>query len=70
MKEFVGLRAKIYSYLKDDNDEDKEGKNKCAIKKLKFEDYTNCLAQIENKINHLEKNKIHVDTLKKIKKNS
>ena len=32
--------------------------NKCVIKrKLKFEDYKNCLeaAQIENKINHLEK---------------
>ena len=24
MKEFVGLRAKTYSYLKDNNDEDKE----------------------------------------------
>ena len=26
MKEFVGLRAKIYSYLKDNNDEDKKQK--------------------------------------------
>ena len=63
MKEFVGLRAKAYSYLKDNNDETK----KCVIKrKLKFEDYKNCLkaAQIENKINHLEKNKICVDSLK------
>ena len=42
-----------------------------AIKrKLKFEDYKNCLgaAQIENKINHLEKNKIDVDSLKEVQK--
>ena len=34
---------------------------KCVIKrKLKFQDYKNCLeaAQIENKISHLEKNNI------------
>ena len=37
---------------------------KCVIKKLKFQDYINCLetAQIESKINHLEKNKICVDS--------
>ena len=35
-------------------------------KKLKFQDYKNCLeaAQIENKISHLEKNKIDVNSLK------
>ena len=60
MKEFVGLRAKKYSYLQDNNNEDKKAKGtkKCVIKeKLKFQDYKNCLqeAQIENKINHLEK---------------
>ena len=48
MKEFVGLRAKLYSYLKDSNDEDKKAENKstkkCAIKrKIKFKDYKNCL---------------------------
>ena len=40
----------------------------CVIKrKLKFEDYKNCLeaAQLENKTNHLEKNKFNV-----LKKNS
>ena len=40
----------------------------CVIKrKLKFEDYKNCLeaAQLENKTNHLEKNKSNV-----LKKNS
>ena len=59
MKEFVGLRAKTYSYLKDNNHEDKKAKGakKCVIKRrLKFKDYKNCLevAQIEIKINHLE----------------
>ena len=36
MKEFVGLRAKTYSCLKDNNDEDKKAKGtkKCVIKKL------------------------------------
>ena len=61
MKKFVGLRAKTHSYLKDNNNEDKKAKRtkKCAIKRiLIFQDYKNCLeaAQIENKINHLEKN--------------
>ena len=34
-KEFVGLKAKIYSYLKDSNDEDKKSKDtkKYVIKK-------------------------------------
>ena len=39
MKEFVGLRAKTYSYLKETNDEDKTAKRteKCVMKrKLKF----------------------------------
>ena len=60
MNQLVRLIAKTYSYIKDNNDEDKnaKGTKKCAIKiKLKFEDYKNCFeaAQIENKINHLEK---------------
>ena len=39
MKKVVGLRAKTYSCLKDNNDEDKKakGKKKCVIKrKLEF----------------------------------
>ena len=72
MKEFVGLRTKICSYLKDNNVEDKKAKGtkKCVIKrKLKLQDHKSCLeaAQIENKINHLEKNKINGDR-NKIKK--
>ena len=63
IKQFVGLRAKTYSYLKENNDADKKPvwAKYCVIKqKLKFKDYKNCLeaAQIDNKINHLGKNKI------------
>ena len=38
----------------------------CHKRKVKFKDYKNCLeaAQTENKINHLEKHKIDVDSLK------
>ena len=72
-KQFVGLRAKTHSYLRDNDDKDKKAKStkKCVIKrKLKFEDYKKLLegAQIENKTNHLEKNKIHVDSLKENRK--
>ena len=63
MKEFVGLTAKTYSYLIDNDNEYKKAKGtiRCVIKrKLKFEDYKNCLevTQIENRINHLEKIKL------------
>ena len=59
-REFVGLRAKTYTYLKDNNDEDKKAKGtkKCVMKgKLKFQYYENCLraTRIENEINYLEK---------------
>ena len=65
---FVGLRAKTYSYLIDNGSEDEKGKStkKCVIKrKLNFENYKNCLraTQLENKINHLEKNKIDIDII-------
>ena len=71
MKEFFGLRAKTYSYLKDNNDEDKKSKGtkKCVIKiKLEFEDYKSCFeaAQIENKIKYLRKDKINMDSLERI----
>ena len=60
MAKSVGLRAKTYSYLKDDSTEDKniKGTKTCVIKrKLKFENYKSCLeaTQLENKINHIEK---------------
>ena len=52
---FAGLRSKMYSYLKDDNNGDKKAKGtkKCVIRwELEFEDYKNCLEanQLENKI--------------------
>ena len=61
MKKLVGLKVKTYSYLRDDGSEDKKAKStqKSVIKrKLTVEDYKNCLevTQLENKINHLEKN--------------
>ena len=65
---FVGLRVKAYSYLIDDNSKDKKAKGtkKCVIeRKLKFENYKNCLeaTQLESKINYLEKSEIEVDNL-------
>ena len=50
----------------------KKDTKKCVIKrKLKFGDYKNCLEvpQIENEINHLEKNKIDIDSPKEFIKN-
>ena len=75
MTKSVGLRAKTYSYLIDDDNEDKKAKGtkKCVIRrKLKFENYKNCLesTQLENKINCLEKNKIDIDSIKKFIKNN
>ena len=45
MREFVPLRQKTYSYLTDDCKEDKKAKGKkCVIKRrLKFNDYKDCL---------------------------
>ena len=73
IKEFVGLRSKTYSYLKDINDENKKSKGtkKFAIKrKHEFQDYKNCLeaVQKERKTNYLRKKKTDVDSLNKIKK--
>ena len=54
-KEFMGLRSKTYSYLIGENYESKKAKG--TKRKLKFEDYKNCLQvpQLENKINYPEK---------------
>ena len=46
----------------------KQKTKKCVIKrKRKFEIYKNCIetSQLETKANHLEKNKIDLDSLKK-----
>ena len=48
--EFVALRPKTYSYLTDDCKEDKKAKGtkKCVIKRMiKFNDYKNCLSNVE-----------------------
>ena len=45
MTEFVGLRAKTYAYLMDDDSEHKKakGKKKCLIKqRLMFKNYKDC----------------------------
>ena len=73
MVNFVGLRAKSYSYLIDGNSEDKKakGRKKCVTKrKLKFQNYKNCLeaTQLENKINYPEKNKTEIDNFFRYKR--
>ena len=60
----------VISYLIDDGSKYKEGKGakKCTMKKkLKFENYLNCLeaTQLQNKINQLENSKIRKDSSKK-----
>ena len=56
MKEFGGLRAKRYSYLTVDNNENKKaiGTKNVIKRKLKFEDCKIFLqaSQLENKINY------------------
>ena len=74
MAKFVGLRAKTYGYLIDNGNEDKaKGTKNCVIKrKLKFENYKNCLeaTQPENEMNYQEKNKIDLDCIKEFIKNN
>ena len=60
---FVALSAKTYNYLIDEGSDNKKAKGtrKCVMKrKLKFENYKNCLegTQFKNKINNLEKMKL------------
>ena len=50
MIEFVGLRAKTYAYLMDDDSEHKKAKGtkKCAIKReLMFKNYKDCQSNNE-----------------------
>ena len=73
MKKIIGYRSKTYSYLNDNNVEHKKAKGTktCVIKrKPTFKDYKNSLevAQLENKINHLQKSKIDLYTLEKDQK--
>ena len=71
---FAGLRVKTYTYLIDEGSADKKAKDKtkCVIKrKRKFQSKKNSLeaTELENKINYLEKNKININSIKKIIKN-
>ena len=64
MTKFSGLRAKAFSYLLDDDSENKKAKDKKSVsskRKFKFQNYANCLEaiQLENKTNHLEKYNCH-----------
>ena len=57
------IKSKHLCYLINDHGEDREAKcpKTCVIKrKLIFEDYKICLkaTRLENKVNHLEKNKL------------
>ena len=66
MKEFVALRPKTYSYLTDDNGENKKGEStKKYVLKRKLENYKHCfeVTQTDNKINQLEKNKVDADSV-------
>ena len=69
-------RAKTYSYLKENNDEDKKkakDTKKCVIKrKIKFQNNKNCVneARMGGKAKYLEKNKFNVDNLKEFLKNN
>ena len=72
-RELAALRPKpyrkTYSYLTDDNDENKkpECRKKYVIKrKLKFKNYKSCLqaTQFENQIDYLENNKLVLDSVK------
>ena len=69
MTKFVGIKAKTYSHLIDDDSEDKKVKcKKSDIKrKLKFETYKSCLKapQLDNKTKYLEKIKLIWIVLKK-----
>ena len=74
MKEFIGLRAKIYSYLKENKYEIEKAKGtkKCVIKrKIKFQDYKIFLnaVKIDGKLKYLEKKRFNVDKLKEFVKN-
>ena len=71
VKQFPSLTTKTYSYLTDNNYEDKKAKNARNVyksKKLQLDDYKQCLIkaiQLENKKSHLKKNKVNAKSLKK-----
>ena len=76
---YLFYQKSLLWWIDNDDEEEDDGignqksklTKKCVIKrKLKFEDYFNCLGanRFENKINHLQNNKIDVDSLKEFLK--
>ena len=49
-----------------------KGTKKCVIKKIKFENYENCLeaTQPDNKIKYIERNKINIDSFEEFIRNN
>ena len=45
---------------------------KCVIKKIKFENYENCLeaTQLDNKIKYIDRNKINIDSFEEFIRNN
>ena len=67
MKEFIGPRARTYTYLMDDDSEHKKAKRtkKCVIKRgLMFKNYTDCL--FNDKIILKSQQRVKIDWLKSI----
>ena len=62
--QFLRLKAKTYSYLKDDVRENKKGKD-VIKRKLKFENYNFFFEaiQLENEVNHLQKTKTYISNI-------
>ena len=63
------IKRKTYSYLKENNDEDRKAKDTktcILIRKLRFQDCENCLNanKTDGKIKYLEKKIFKVDNLK------
>ena len=73
MTEFVALRPKTYFYLTDGCKEDKKAKGtkKCVIKRLKFNDYKDCLLNNETILKSQqrfksERHDVYTEEIKKI----
>ena len=63
MQEFLGFKAKTRSYLIDDSNEDTKAKGtkKCGTKrKLRFENYKNCLEATQHEKKNLQKKKMKI----------
>ena len=69
LTQFAALIPKTYSFLTNNNDENKkpkDTKNRVIKRILKFDDDKNCLrgTQLKNTINQLQKNKVDFDNPK------